>query len=97
MPYTVPVFSLTRTLTTHELETTCLASTTSTKGSVRATFLMQLMSKPYTLSHPANTSFTVNLSSQKQPEIKHKKNTKFYFAKINIKKHETAPNESTTQ
>ena len=51
-PY--PKFSL--TLTTHELVTTCLASTTSTRGSVRATCRIQLMSNPYTLSHPESTS-----------------------------------------
>lgn len=36
--------------------TTCLGSTQSTKGSVIATFRMQLMSKPYTLSHPKKKS-----------------------------------------
>lgn len=40
------------TLTRQELVTTCLGSTTSTRGSFIATFRMQVMSKPYTFSHP---------------------------------------------
>ena len=52
-----PTTCISLTFTTHELVTTCFASTTSTNGSVKATFLMQLMSKPYTLSHPAKRSF----------------------------------------
>ena len=54
---TWPSMCISLTFTTHELVTTCFASTTSTNGSVKATFLMQLMSKPYTLSHPAKRSF----------------------------------------
>lgn len=34
--------------------TTCLGSTTSTRGSLMATLRMQLMSKPYTFSHPVH-------------------------------------------
>lgn len=34
------------------LVTSCLGSTTSTRGSLMATSLMQDMSKPYTFSHP---------------------------------------------
>lgn len=34
------------------LVTTCLGSTTSTRGSLIATLRMQLMSNPYTFSHP---------------------------------------------
>lgn len=34
------------------LVTTCLGSTTSTRGSLMATLRMQLMSNPYTFSHP---------------------------------------------
>lgn len=37
------------------LVTTCLGSTTSTRGSLMATLRMQLMSNPYTFSHPAHT------------------------------------------
>lgn len=37
------------------LVTTCLGSTTSTRGSLMATLRMQLMSNPYTFSHPALT------------------------------------------
>ena len=37
------------------LVTTCLGSTTSTRGSLMATLRMQLMSKPYTFSHPERT------------------------------------------
>ena len=33
--------------------TICCGSTTSTSGSFKATSLMELMLKPYTLSHPA--------------------------------------------
>ena len=36
------------------LVTTCLGSTTSTKGSLMATLRMQLMSNPYTFSHPVH-------------------------------------------
>lgn len=43
------------TLMRHELVTTCLGSTTSTSGSFMATLRMQVMSKPYTFSHPGNT------------------------------------------
>lgn len=35
--------------------TTCLGSTTSTRGSLMATLRMQLMSNPYTFSHPVHT------------------------------------------
>lgn len=35
-----------------ELLTSCLGSTTSTRGSLMATSLIQDMSKPYTFSHP---------------------------------------------
>ena len=35
--------------------TTCLESTMSTNGSFIATFRMQVMSKPYTFSHPVHT------------------------------------------
>lgn len=35
-----------------ELVTSCLGSTTSTRGSLMATSLIQDMSKPYTFSHP---------------------------------------------
>lgn len=41
------------TLTRQELVTTCLESTTSTSGSFMATLRMQVMSNPYTFSHPA--------------------------------------------
>lgn len=40
------------TLTRQELLTSCLGSTTSTRGSLIATSLMQDISKPYTFSHP---------------------------------------------
>lgn len=40
------------TLIRQELLTSCLGSTTSTRGSFMATSLMQDMSKPYTFSHP---------------------------------------------
>ena len=43
-----------------ELETTCLGSTTSTRGSWTATSRIQLMSKPYTLSHPVCKLGSVN-------------------------------------
>jgi hypothetical protein len=36
------------------LVTSCLGSTTSTRGSLMATSLMQDMSKPYTFSHPGD-------------------------------------------
>ena len=38
------------------LVTNCLGSTTSTRGSLMATSLMQDMSKPYTFSHPGEAS-----------------------------------------
>lgn len=41
--------------------TTCFGSTQSTKGSVIATFRMQLILKPYTLSHPKMRSQTRKL------------------------------------
>jgi len=40
------------TFTRQELVTSCLELTTSTSGSLTATWRMQLMSKPYTESHP---------------------------------------------
>lgn len=40
------------TLMRQALVTSCLGSTTSTRGSLMATSLMQDMSKPYTFSHP---------------------------------------------
>lgn len=42
------------------LVTTCLGSTTSTRGSLMATLRMQLMSNPYTFSHPVHTHTNIN-------------------------------------
>lgn len=44
--------------------TSCFGSTTSTRGSLMATSLMQDMSKPYTFSHPAEEAQGVSGSSQ---------------------------------
>lgn len=46
------------TLTRQEFVTTCLRSTTSTSGSFMATLRIQVMSKPYTFSHPGKYSMT---------------------------------------
>lgn len=48
------------TLMRQELVTTCLGSTTSTSGSFMATLRMQVMSKPYTFSHPGKHSAAVS-------------------------------------
>jgi len=53
------------TLTRQLLVTTCFGSTTSTSGSQMATLRMQLISNPWTLSHP---------TQQFPPLILHKKN-----------------------
>jgi len=42
------------TLTRQLLVTTCFGSTTSTSGSQMATLRIQLISNPWTLSHPAH-------------------------------------------
>ena len=56
------------TFTKHELVTICFGSTVSTRGSDMATFLMQLMSKPYTLSHP-------EIQQQNEPSHSQSQNT----------------------
>lgn len=43
------------------LVTTCLGSTTSTRGSLMATLRMQLMSNPYTFSHPVQYTHNINI------------------------------------
>lgn len=54
----------TPTLMRQALVTSCLGSTTSTRGSLMATSLMQDMSKPYTFSHPdRNKTYFVSLTN----------------------------------
>jgi len=69
-------YNIANTLTRQELVTTCRALTTSTSGSLTATLRMQLMLKPYTLSHPSTHQYTCNLTPIKDqitPSQKHSK------------------------
>lgn len=65
------------------LVTTCLGSTTSTRGSLMATLRMQLMSKPYTFSHPARTHTPHKIIWSGAPTWKHVRHSMrfvdFYF------------------
>lgn len=49
------------------LVTSCFGSTTSTRGSLMATSLMQDISKPYTFSHPGNRQGQVSLEPRSCP------------------------------
>lgn len=60
------------TLMRQALLTSCLGSTTSTSGSLMATSLMQDMSKPYTLSHPAATRKRKSLGDRFKSEWENK-------------------------
>lgn len=60
------------------LVTTCLGSTTSTRGSLMATLRMQLMSNPYTFSHPVNTHRHKHLGHSKPCKCTHTHFLSFY-------------------
>lgn len=55
--------STAHTLTRQLLVTTCFGSTTSTSGSQIATLRIQLISKPWTLSHPTHKVSTRNYTA----------------------------------
>lgn len=83
--FIAPHHTHTHTLTFRRqaLVTTCLGSTTSTRGSLMATLRMQLMSKPYTFSHPARTHTPHKIIWSGAPTWKHVRHSMrfvdFYF------------------
>lgn len=109
--FIAPHHTHTLTFRRQALVTTCLGSTTSTRGSLMATLRMQLMSKPYTFSHPAraHTHTPHKIISSGAPTWKHVRHSMrfmdFYFlnfhslsapAKLSVWPEKTGRRESTT-